>query len=68
MIDNEDQLITQAILDQAASPAEAKKQIVEAIRFVESLGSFDLTTLYSVDRFRYDIKLRLSKGNAGARR
>jgi hypothetical protein len=68
MIDNEDQLVTQAILDQAASPAEAKKQIVEAIRFVESLGSFDLSTLYEADRFRYDIKLRLRKDNAEARR
>ena len=68
MIDNEDQLITQAILDQAASPAEAKKQIAEAIRFVESLGSFDLSTLYEADRFRYDIKLRLRKDDARARR
>jgi hypothetical protein len=68
MADNADQLITQAILDQAASPAEAKKQIAQTIRFVESLGSFDLSTLYEANRFRYDIKLRLSKDTSEAQR
>ena len=38
------------------------------IRFVESLGSFDLSTLYGADRFRYDIRLRLRKDTAEARR
>ena len=68
MADNEDQLITQAILDQAASPEEAKKQVAETIRLVESLGSFSLSSLFEAKRFRYDIELRLKKDTAEAQR
>ena len=68
LTDNEDQLITQAILDQAVSPTEAKAQVAQTIRFVESLGSFTLSSLFEAKQFRYDIKLRLSKDTTEARR
>ncbi len=68
LTDNQDQLITQAILDQAVDPAEAKAQVAQTIRLVESLGSFTLSSLFEAKQFRYDIKLRLSKDTSEARR
>jgi hypothetical protein len=57
----EDQLITQAILDQAVSPGEAKEQVAKFIALVRKLGHASLETTILPKEFRYDIRVRTGK-------
>jgi hypothetical protein len=55
---NEDILITQTILDQAAAPGEAREQVKALIAYVRKLGTLDLTATYLDREFRYDFRAR----------
>ncbi len=57
----EEQLLAQTILDRAVPPAEAKKQVDEAIAFVRGLGGLRSEVRFEPKRFRYDIRLKLKK-------
>jgi hypothetical protein len=56
-----DQLITQTILDQAVTPAEARKQVQAFIDMVRSLGSATLRVRCSENQFQFDIEYRSGK-------
>jgi hypothetical protein len=58
---NEDQLLTQAMLGQALSPDEARSQVRALIELVARLGHIDLTTFYGPREFHYDLRLTLGK-------
>jgi hypothetical protein len=57
----EDILITQAILDQALTPAEAKEQVRKLIDVVSKLGVLTMESRYGEKDWRYDFKLTLGK-------
>jgi hypothetical protein len=52
----EDQLITQAILDQAIEPAEAKKQVKQLIELVRGLGVVSSHTDFGDRTLRYEFR------------
>src|SRR5205823_4789388 len=52
----EDQLITQAILDQAVEPAEAKKQVKQLIDLVKGLGAVTSHADFEERRFSYEFR------------
>ncbi len=52
----EDQLVTQAILDQAIEPAEAKKQVKQALALVRSLGRTTSYSDYGEKSWRYEFR------------
>jgi hypothetical protein len=56
-----DQLITQTILDQAVTPAEARKLVQAFIDMVRSLGSANLRIRCSEKQFHFDIEYRNGK-------
>jgi hypothetical protein len=56
-----DQLLTQTILDRAATIAEAKKQIAEGLAYLRKLGVVELTADYGPATFRFDIHWQLGK-------
>jgi Protein of unknown function (DUF3352) len=53
----EDVLLTQAILDQALTPAEAKQQVRTALDLLAKLGTVRLESVWGEKEFRYDIRL-----------
>src|SRR5262249_34936594 len=57
----EDELVTQAILDQAVSPKEARDQAKRLIALLRDLGTVDLGTTYLEKEFRYELRARLKK-------
>lgn len=61
LVDLEDTLITQTILDQAVPPAEAKKQVDEAIKLVRGLGTLTTEVRYEAKQFRYDFHVQIRK-------
>jgi hypothetical protein len=56
-----DQLITQTILDQAVTPAEARKQVQAFIDMVRSLGSANLRVRCNENQFHFEIEYRGGK-------
>jgi hypothetical protein len=57
----EDILVTQAILDQALTPAEAREQVRKLIDVVSKLGVLTTESRYGEKDWRYDFKLTLGK-------
>jgi len=57
----EDVIVTQAILDQALSPDEAKEQTRTFIEVVRKLGTLRLESGYDEKSFHYDVRLKLGK-------
>jgi len=57
----EDQLLTQTILDQAASPESARQQVQAFITWVRGLDGLMTEARYGPRDFRYDIRLNLGK-------
>jgi hypothetical protein len=57
----EDQLVTQAILDQAVPPGAAREQVKAFIALVRRLGDLNLETSYLDKEFRYDIRMTAGK-------
>jgi hypothetical protein len=57
----EDILLTQAILDQALSPEDARKQVRTFIDLVRRLGVLERDIGYGKSDFHYDIRLILGK-------
>ncbi len=56
-----DILLTQTILNQAVSEAEAKKQVDQLLKYINKLGSIQLGTDYASNEFRFDIRWRFEK-------
>src|SRR5262249_10176056 len=54
----EDELVTQAILDQAVSPREAREQVKRLIELVRGVGTVDFGTTYLDREFRYELRLK----------
>ena len=54
----EDQLITQAILDQAIPPEEAKAQTKALLDILKHAGALETQVTFSAKDFRYDIRLK----------
>jgi hypothetical protein len=57
----EEQLITQAILDQALTPDDAKSQVHDFIGIVKRLGVLSLQSEYQKNEFRIDLRLKSSR-------
>jgi hypothetical protein len=57
----QDQLVTQAILDQAVSPKEAREQVEKFITLLRRLGSLDLAARYADNEFRYDVRFKAGR-------
>ncbi len=57
----EDQLVTQTILDQAVTPAEAREQGRTLIDLVRRLGTLDLSAQVGASQARYDIRLTVGR-------
>ncbi len=55
----EEQLITQAVLSQALSPEDARKQVDTFIGMVRGLGSTQMETVYTRDNFRLNFTTQL---------
>ena len=56
-----EQLLTQTILSQAVSEAEAKKQVDQLLKYLRNLGSVRIETDYSANEFRFDIGWQAGK-------
>jgi hypothetical protein len=56
-----EQLLTQTILGQAVSEAEAKKQVDQLLKYLRNLGSVRIETDYSANEFRFDIGWKFQK-------
>jgi hypothetical protein len=54
----EDQLVTQAILDQSVPPAEARAQAKALVELVKGLGNVELEATILPRELRYDIRLK----------
>jgi hypothetical protein len=57
----EEQLITQAILDQALAPDDAKAQVRELLNIIRRLGDLNIQTEYQKDEYRFDVRIKLTK-------
>lgn len=57
----EDLLITQATLDQALTPDEARQQVKTFLDIVRGFGSLTLEPCFHDQTFQYDIRLRAEK-------
>ena len=53
----ENLLFTQAVLDQAVSPKEARQQVKWFLDFIQDLGALALEPHYYDKSFRYNIRL-----------
>lgn len=58
---NEDQLITQTILDQAAAPSEAREQVRALLALLRDRGNLNLQAEFLPREFHFDIRVRLGK-------
>ncbi len=58
----EEQLVTQAILDQAIPAKEAREQIREFLALLRSTGGVSLRATFAPKQFDYQIRFRLSDG------
>jgi hypothetical protein len=56
----EDVLLTQAILDRALAPDEARQQVHTLIDLVRRLGVVERDITYAPNEVRYDIRLNLA--------
>jgi hypothetical protein len=54
-------LLTQTILSQAVSEADAKKQVDQLLKYINKLGSIQMGTEYTKDEFHFDIHWRFKK-------
>ena len=54
-------LLTQTILSQAITEAEAKQQVERLLKFTQKLGSLRFETDYTAKDFRFDINWRFDK-------
>jgi hypothetical protein len=61
----QDRLLTQAMLDQALPPDQAKQQVQAFIEFVRRLGVLHFEQEYGARDFRYDVRLWLEPGSRG---
>ncbi len=57
----EDQLITQAILDQALAPEDAKSQVREFIAIVRRLGGVSIQSEYQKNALHFDFRVKTAK-------
>jgi hypothetical protein len=57
----EDQLTTQAVLDQALTAEEARNQVRAFIRLLRGLGSLGLEADFQAKELHYDLRVRLTK-------
>jgi hypothetical protein len=57
----QDQLVTQLVLGQALSPAEAREQVAALFRLVEGLGRLDVESVYGPNSHRVDLRFTLGK-------
>jgi hypothetical protein len=57
----EEQLITQAILDQAIRPEEAKSQIKALVALLKELGTLELQVTFTDKEFHYDFRTKTGK-------
>jgi hypothetical protein len=57
----QDILLTQAILDQALTPDEAKRQVQALLDLVNRLGVVDLEAGYGAREYHYDVRWTLGK-------
>jgi len=57
----EDLLVTQATLDQALTPQEAREQVKTFLELIGQLGVFSLGSCFDDKSFRYDIRLQPEK-------
>lgn len=51
-------LLTQTILNQAISEADAKKQVDQLLKYINKLGSVQIGTDYTSNEFHFDIRWR----------
>jgi hypothetical protein len=58
----EEQLVTQAILDQAVPAAEARKQVQDFLSLLRTTGGLALKVTYGPKQFDYEIRLQLGSG------
>jgi hypothetical protein len=56
-----DRLLVQTVLDQAATPGEAREQVRAFIELVRGLGVLDLSSHYGAKEFHYDVRLTTGK-------
>jgi hypothetical protein len=56
-----DQLLTQTILNQAASPKDAEKQVEAFIELVAGLGLVEIEEQYEKNSFRFDVRWKWGK-------
>jgi hypothetical protein len=56
-----DALVTQLVLGQALSPAEARQQVDSLVHIVEGLGSQELNSTYSRNEHRLDLRFDLGQ-------
>jgi hypothetical protein len=61
-----DVVLTQAILDAAASPKQAAQQVRDLLQFVHGLGVFQIESTYANESFRYDLRLIPAAGDQKA--
>jgi hypothetical protein len=57
----EQQIITQFVLGQALSPAEAREQFQALLRIVEGLGNLDVQSVYGRSEHRLDLRFNLGR-------
>lgn len=59
--DQMDSLVLQAILGQAVSPAEAKRQVEQAIALIRTIGPITTEGHFAAKAFRYDVRITLKQ-------
>jgi hypothetical protein len=57
----QENFVTQAVLDQAVTPQEARDQIKTLLALVQKLGVLDTEVVYEAKQFRYDIRWKMGK-------
>jgi hypothetical protein len=58
----QEELITQAILDQAVPASEARKQVADFLALLRKTGGLSLKATYAPKQFEYEIRARLGDG------
>lgn len=59
LLSNQDEVLTQTILDRALAPDEARQQVKVLIDLVRKLGRVELESQIESKEFRYDLQLKL---------
>ncbi len=57
----EEQLVTQAILDQALAPDDARAEVRQGIDIIRRLGGVTIQSDYQKNEFRFDLRIKTTK-------